>query len=104
MVLPVKAVIALSTGGLIIAQLPAVPLPAVDAIGRISLDAALVAAVIALWRAVGQKDIRIAEKDAQIIAMATKVTETMVSVLDAVKELRGAVNDLKTSRRQGQQG
>ncbi len=96
MILPVKAILLFSTGGLLLAQLPAAaPLPAVDALGRLSLDAALVAAVVALWRALGTKDVRIAEKDAQIVAMATKITDAMVTGMEAIKELRGELRGVR---------
>ncbi len=94
---PVKSVVTLSTGSLLIAQVAPLiaPTAAIDAAGRLTLDAALVFAVVSLWKALGQKDQRISEKDAQIVGMATKVTETMVLVMEAVKELRLTVGELK---------
>jgi hypothetical protein len=76
-----------------------------DAIGRLSLDGALVIAVGVLWRAIGKaqvdndariaaKEVRIAEKDAQIIAMTSKVTEVMTLVLESVKEFRGELKEV----------
>lgn len=56
-------------------------------IERLTLTGALVVAVRVLW-------VSNTKKDAQIIDMATKVTETMVSVMGAVKELRAATEEL----------
>lgn len=97
MIGPIKAVLALSASGLLVAQVIPSSGTVIDSAGRLTLDAALVLAVIALWKALGQKDIRIAEKDVQIVSMAQKVTETMVSVMEAVKELRTTVASLKLS-------
>jgi len=72
----------------------------VDAAGRLSLDAVLVAGVIALWRELRAERARIAEKDAQVVAMATEATKTMTLVLEAVKELRTAVNDMREEHEQ----
>ncbi len=97
--LPTKSVIGLSTTSLLISQvIPALsPSTAIDAAGRLTLDAALVLAVIALWRAVGAKDQKIAEKDAQMIIMAGKTAETMALTMESVKELRVAVTELKSA-------
>lgn len=92
---PIKAFCGLAMLGLA-ADLAPVPGP-VDQVGRLSLDAVLVAGVIALWKALERKDARIADKDAQLVAMTSKVTEVMTQVLDAVRELRGGVADLKES-------
>lgn len=91
--LPFKAVFSLAVANL---MFQAAPIPgSFDAAGRLTLDAALVVAVGVLWRALGSKDQRIAEKDGQVVAMATKATETMALVMEAVKELRGSVNELR---------
>ncbi len=94
---PVKSVVALSTSSMVVAQLAPLiaPTAAIDAAGRLTLDAALVFAVVSLWKALAAKDQRIGEKDQQIVGMATKVTETMVLVMEAVKELRLTVGELK---------
>jgi hypothetical protein len=67
-------------------------------IERLTLTGALVIGVRQLWVANArerQEHMRIvAEKDAIIIEMAKKVTETMVSVMDSVKELRGATEEI----------
>jgi hypothetical protein len=54
---------------------------------RLTLVGALVIAVRVLW-------VANARKDAQVIEMASKVTETMVSVMAAVAELRKATEEL----------
>jgi hypothetical protein len=90
-----KAFCSLTSLGLLVQTVQPVPGSMVDAAGRLTLDAVLVAGVVALWKALAAKDQRIAEKDAQLVAMTSKVTEVMTQVLDAVKELRVAVNDLR---------
>ncbi len=107
MILPIKGILVFAVSGLFLAEVaPAANV--VDSAGRLTLDAALVLAVVALWKAVGAKDTRIAEKDAQIVAMASRTTDTMMSiaakqaettvtVVEAVKELRMAVSSLKLS-------
>jgi len=103
MIAPVRAVLTLGTSGIFLAQvgqvLPPTAVSTIDSAGRLTLDAALVIAVGVLWRAMSAilvtKDAKIAEKDAQIVAMATKVTETMVLVMEAVRELRATVAEQK---------
>lgn len=58
-------------------------------VSELSLTGALIVAVKVLWSS-NQK------KDDQILGMATKVTETMALVMEAVKELRVATNELGT--------
>jgi hypothetical protein len=58
----------------------------VGPIERLTLVGALLVAVRVLW---GSNT----RKDEQIIQMAQKLTETMVSVMDAVRELRKATEE-----------
>lgn len=97
--LHIKSFCSLAVLGLIVDTAQPIPGSMVDAAGRLSLDAVLVAGVVALWKALDRKDQRIAEKDAQLVAMTSKVTEVMTQVLDAVKELRSSVMDLKSAGR-----
>lgn len=54
---------------------------------ELTLTGALLVAVRTLWTSNKEKDV-------QILAMATKVTETMALVMAAVQELRTATNEL----------
>lgn len=83
--LPIKAFSTLSAAVMLQTSVPSSDF--VGPIERMTLVSALVIAVTVLWRSN-------ATKDQQIVAMATKVTETMVSVLDAVKELRRATEEV----------
>lgn len=91
MIGPVRAVIMLAMSNIVLGQLaPVVPSSAFDAAGRMTLDGALILAVIVLWRA-------LTKKDDQVIAMSQQTAQTMALVLEAVKELRGTIADLKVS-------
>jgi hypothetical protein len=94
----IKAFCSLVAVGLLADTVQPIPVSFVDAAGRLSLDVILMAGVVALWKALANKDTRIAEKDQQLMNMATKSHEVMVLVMEAVKELRGAVNDLRVDR------
>ncbi len=116
LIAPVKAIIGLTGLSLTLAQVaPITPnATTVDMLGRLTLDGALGIAVVWLARTflatiashkveitalMAAKDARIAEKDAQLVAMASKVTETMALVLEAVRELRTSVNEVKDEGR-----
>ncbi len=111
MIAPVKAVIGFAASSMLWAQIaPLVPVPVnIDSMGRLTLDTALGIAVVWLARTlmatikasddkitamIAAKDAKIAEKDKQLIDMATKVTETMALVMVAVKELRTATEEI----------
>jgi hypothetical protein len=79
------------SGGILMLQTAGATSPDITGIigpiERLTLVGALIIAVRVLWGSNSRKDI-------QIIEMATKVTETMVSVMDAVKELRKATEEI----------
>lgn len=111
MIAPVKAVLGLAGTGVLWAQVaPTTTLPApIETLGSLGIVGMLGAAVVWLARTLlsqiansdakvaaitKEKDAVIAKKDEQIIALATKATEVMTLVMEAVKELRGTVSAL----------
>ncbi len=95
----IKAVIAFATSSLLLAQTIPTGAGSLDSIGRVSLDAALIIAVGVLWRKIDEKDAQLGKKDDQLIAMTSKVTEVMTSVMEAVKENRKTSEDLGVQSR-----
>jgi hypothetical protein len=85
----VKAICGLSITALFVqAAAPATEIGAVGSIERLTLLGALVIAVGVLWRA-------LAEKDKQLISMTGEVTKILTLVMEAAKELRVAVDELR---------
>ena len=103
-IVPIKAIVGIASSSILLAQItPTLPAgsPTLDSIGRLTLDSALVFAVIALWRALQSvlkdKDSQIAFKDQQLITMTGQVTATMTSVMSAVQENRAATSKLEAT-------
>ena len=84
-----RALISLSAVAAVLQTAPVSPdlQTILSPIERLTLVAALVAAVKVLWSANSTKDTR-------LLDMSGKVTETMVSVMDAVRELRKSTEEL----------
>lgn len=114
--LPIKAVTILGPAAVLAQVSPVlVPLGSLEGIGKLGLVAALVIAIV--WLAnflvkllaandvkiaalmescdakLAAKDVKIAEKDAQNMALTAELTKTMTEVLGAVREARIASND-----------
>lgn len=82
----VKGFVILSSASLLL-QTATPQQPVLDGVGRVSLDAVLIAGVIALWKAYRAKD-------DQNFIMAKQVTETMTLMHKVVADFTDKIGDL----------
>lgn len=82
----VRGFVTISSVAMLLQNLP-VATPVLDSVSKLTLDGALVLALVALWKAYNKKD-------DQVVAMATKVTETMTLVTAAIEKTTTAVASL----------
>lgn len=85
----VKGFVVVSSASLFLQSIPSQQ-PLLDGVGRVSLDAVLIAGVIALWKAYNKKD-------DQVMSVVKGFTETMAVVASAIDRNTTAVTRMNDS-------
>ncbi len=95
--LPLKALLGLSTAGLVLAQV--VGTDVIDSARKITFEVAMLVAIVVLWKALVDLtikcDARIAEKDKQIYELGMKSTEATLMMIRSINDLKDVIKDLR---------
>ncbi len=75
----------------------ATPAADISWVEHLTLEGALVVAVVFLWKALGAKDVQIAAKDVQLIENAKAMTSALVASTSSNAELRKIIEHLSES-------